>query len=283
MHFHRLNYVCNWNPKKIPFVIFLDDGKALYKRLRTIDGLGSCDAIRAASLYLAALHDVTLKNPMSLFTNEELYKLDRYNFLMKIITHLVIEMNDSTHRALNSFLAARSAASNATPSIDAVETQRTAEEEHSFIVNVLDPFYNVKQAAPLRKVSWPPALFFCGDNIPLAGPCSLTGPARTIIYGPYLHLPPGDWVATVDFQVADNLSGNVIVSDITSSVVIHSEDLVEKELARGEFGLPVSGLFTFEQAFEVASPLETLQIRFSTKEGAIEGSFAMRKITVSRA
>ena len=89
-------------------------------------------------------------------------------------------------------------------------------------------------------------------------------------------------MATIDFKVADNLSGNIIISEIASSAVLHNDELSQIELARGEFGLPISGCFTFEQAFEVASPLESLQIRFSTKEGAIEGSFGLRKVTVSR-
>ena len=265
----------------IPFVIFLDNGAALYRKLRTMDGLERYDAIRAASLYLAALHDEALENPTAIFKREELSELGPERFSIKLIDRLQVLAGDTTIDALVKTMVARKAASNA--AIDRDDSRLTAEEDDSLIVNVLDPFYSVKETAPLRTVTWPPSLFFCGENNPFNGPCSLIGPARIVIHGPYLHLPPGGWVATIDFEVADNLSGNIIISEIASSAVLHNEELSQKELARGEFGLPTSGGFTFEQAFEVVSPLKSLQIRFSTKEGAIEGSFGLRKVTVSRA
>ena len=265
----------------IPFVIFLDNGASLYRKLRTIDGLESYDAIRAASLYLATLHDEAVENPRTIFKREELFELGPEIFSLKLIDSLDVLAGDTTVNTLVKSMVARKAASNAI--IDSDDSQLIAEEDDSLIVNVLDPFYSVKETTPLRKVTWPPSLFFCAENDPFKGPCSLIGPARIIIHGPYLHLPPGGWVATIDFEVADNLSGNIIISEIASSAVMNNEELSQKELARGEFGLPAYGRFTFEQAFEVASPLESLQIRFSTKEGAIEGSFGLRKVTVSRA
>ena len=264
----------------IPFVIFIDNGAALYRKLRTIDGLERYDAIRAASLYLAALHDEALENPTTIFKREELSELGPERFSINLIDRLILS-GDTTVNALVKTMVARKAASNAI--IARNDRQLIAEEDDSLIVNVLDPFYSVKETAPLRKVTWPPSLFFCGENDPFKGPCSLIGPARIVIHGPYLHLPPGGWVATIDIEVADNLSGNIIISEIASSAVLHNEELSQKELARGEFALPIWGRFTFEQAFEVASPLELLQISFSTKEGAIEGSFGLRNVTVSRA
>jgi hypothetical protein len=210
---------------------------ALYRRLRTVDGLERYDAIRAASLYLAALHDEDLNNPRVIFKREELSKFGPERFSIKLIDSLEVLAEDTTVNALIKTMVARKAASNAI--IDRDDSQLVAEEEDSLIVNVLDPFYGVKETAPLREVTWPPSLFFCGENDPFKGPCSLIGPARIVIHGPYLHRPPGGWMATIDFEVADNLSGNIIISEITSSAVLNNEELSQKELARGEFGLPI--------------------------------------------
>jgi hypothetical protein len=132
-------------------------------------------------LYLAALHDEALENPMALFKREELSQLGPERFSIKLIDSLEDLAGDTTVNALVKTMVARKAASDAI--IDRDDSQPIAEEDDSLIVNVLDPFYSVKETAPLRKVTWPPSLFFCGENDPFKGPCSLVGPARVVIHG----------------------------------------------------------------------------------------------------
>ena len=118
----------------IPFVIFLDNGAALYRKLRTIDGLERYDAIRAASLYLAALHDEALENPAAIFKREELSELGPERFSINLIDRLILS-GDATVNALVKTTVARKAASNAI--IDRDDSQLIAEEDGSLIVNVL--------------------------------------------------------------------------------------------------------------------------------------------------
>jgi hypothetical protein len=89
-------------------------------------------------------------------------------------------------------------------------------------------------------------------------------------------------VATVAFQVFENFSGNSISVDVYSSIAMSPDNFVHKQLSLAEFELPKGGTYAFDLAFDVATPLEALQIRLSTKQGAIEGSLLLREAVINR-
>ena len=122
---------------------------------------------------------------------------------------------------------------------------------------------------PLQVV-WPVSLFTCPDVENWRQPIDLTGPARAVIYGPYLHLPAGDWVARVEFEIDEAISGVEASTD-----VFISEVLVQKV-----FLMPAKGIFAYELSFAVSDPRHAVEIRLFTKRSAIEGRLLMRSVTV---
>ncbi|WP_307513023.1 hypothetical protein [Brevundimonas vesicularis] len=81
----------------------------------------------------------------------------------------------------------------------ATDTHRTSKPRFSEALS----FYDIGASTP-NKSLWPMELF----EIPGAahdneGPVSLdvTGLARDLVYGPYLELPPGEWMATFCFSI----------------------------------------------------------------------------------
>jgi hypothetical protein len=120
------------------------------------------------------------------------------------------------------------------------------------------------------EVVWPVSLFTCPDVAHWREPIDLTGPARAVMYGPYLHLPPGDWVARVEFEIDEALSGVEAGTD-----VFISEVLVEKV-----FLMPAKGIFAYELSFAVSDPRHAVEIRLFTKRSAIEGRLLVRTVTV---
>jgi hypothetical protein len=119
-------------------------------------------------------------------------------------------------------------------------------------------------------IEWPVALFTCPDTENWREPIDLTGPARIVMYGPYLHLPAGKWVARVEFEIDGAISGVEAATD-----VFISEVLVEKV-----FVMPRKGIFAFELGFEVSDPRHAVEIRLSTKRSAIEGLLLVRSVVV---
>src|SRR5208283_1221030 len=101
----------------------------------------------------------------------------------------------------------------------------------------------------------------------------LAGNARIFIYGPYLHLPRGNWVATPAFSIGNNDSGNTLIIDIFNGSV----------LAIGESILPARGTYTCSIPFEITDPQSPIEVRFATAQGAIEGVFSLEEVVIERA
>jgi hypothetical protein len=124
-----------------------------------------------------------------------------------------------------------------------------------------------------ERIVWPLPLFYCPGAKHWREPIDLTGPARIIIYGPYLHLPAGKWIARVEFEIDGAISGVEASTDVVISKV-----LVEKI-----FIMPTKGIFAFELAFAVSDPRDPIEIRLFTKRSAIEGLLLMRSVVVRAA
>ncbi|MDR3494362.1 MAG: hypothetical protein P4L82_07145 [Ancalomicrobiaceae bacterium] len=138
--------------------------------------------------------------------------------------------------------------------------------------------------APLREIVrgrtvarhlWPRELFIPGGRPEevLDKPIDLVGPARCIVYGPYLHLPRGTWRAQMNFTVDGNVSGNQIEIDVFQN----------EQTDRNTFPLPTAGRFAALATFTVHDPRDAIQIRLMLKEGAIEGVLDIDDVVVERA
>ncbi len=120
-----------------------------------------------------------------------------------------------------------------------------------------------KDGGVLQEFNWSSGLFVGKDGFdhPLTQPVDMTGPARCIVYGPYLHLPVGLWEVSLTMEIAENFSGNSIDVDIFHGTVLHLET----------FKLPKSGLLGLTLKFPISESREPVQIRIIMREGAIEG------------
>lgn len=112
---------------------------------------------------------------------------------------------------------------------------------------------------------WPTELFldWGQPGCFLRGPIDLTGPARFIVCGPYLHLPIGRWRARFVVRVGKNLSGNRLSLDIFAHEV----------LAGVTTQLPAKGLYAFDVVFDIRRAYVPLEARIQIQQGAIEGVF----------
>lgn len=122
---------------------------------------------------------------------------------------------------------------------------------------------------------WPGELFFrVGEPQPVAGPIDLIGPARILSFGPYLHLPAGEWRAEMRFQVVGSLSRNGITMEVTEGLAL---------IVSGQRELPSSGVYSMHIPFRVSNPEEPIQVRSVLPSGAIEGRFRLLEIVIESA
>ncbi|WP_137129515.1 hypothetical protein [Rhizobium sp. FY34] len=121
---------------------------------------------------------------------------------------------------------------------------------------------------------WPAELLLGkgGMDELLDQPIEMVGPARCLVYGPYLYLPIGVWELTLALEVDENGSGNSIDVDVFHGVVLHMET----------FKLPAKGRMALIIKFSVTEGREPVQIRVIQREGAIEGKLHIGDIQIRR-
>ncbi len=135
----------------------------------------------------------------------------------------------------------------------------------------------------LRRVSagedhdvfeWPIPLFVSGDfpGWPFRGMIEMTGPARCILYGPYLGLPAGRWCLCLTAKVKDNQSGNALDVDLSQP----------GRMVRQRFTLPASGRIEIRALIDSDEPRSSHELRLMIVEGAIEGGIEIERVTISR-
>jgi hypothetical protein len=127
---------------------------------------------------------------------------------------------------------------------------------------------------PLMRLNWPRDLFYtCNEGYAEPELIDLTGPARFLIWGPLLHLPKGNWIVKIEFEVSENLSGTEVEADIHDG---------QRFLIVTKTALPREGKFSFELPFRVEDPQLPIQVRISLLKGAIEGKFGLRSMSLRR-
>jgi hypothetical protein len=118
------------------------------------------------------------------------------------------------------------------------------------------------------EIVWPLSLFTRGDGRSWRAPFDLAGPARALLYGPYMHLPVGDWTARVEFEIAGALSGVEATTDVRTHEVVTQK----------AFALPAKGVFAYDLSFAVRDPHHPVEIRLFLRKAAIEGVFLARSV-----
>jgi hypothetical protein len=152
-------------------------------------------------------------------------------------------------------------------------SHRLGPAETSFVEQTLSGYF-VEGGAETASICWPREAFLLADDPgrPLTGTIELVGPARFLVYGPYFHLPPGEWVATVELEVRDNATGNVLLVDACGGA--------EQQIF--SLRLPASGLFKFSIPVRVLDAYRSIEMRAFLGEGAIEGWIDWRSVRFQR-
>ncbi|MBN8952907.1 MULTISPECIES: hypothetical protein [unclassified Rhizobium] len=124
-------------------------------------------------------------------------------------------------------------------------------------------------------IFWPQEAFLSGDSLghALDNLVDLAGGARCLIYGPYLHLPPGRWNAKFIFDVDEDCHGQIF------TVEVHATELL------GSLRVCPQGTGSFEAAVpvDVTDPRAPIEIRVMMDSGAIEGRLSAWNVEWLRA
>ena len=270
-----------------PLFVFADDPNDVIGYLMTSRGLDVRLALSLASQSYCTLLDV-FKAPTTFLVRHTHYGNRVRDLIKQILTYLEgAAVTDAlVERVLAYLLPANPGMPNTTVSDDVLRiipgarlpggfAAEHTEDIRNRIGCVIDQYGIIAERKPLRRVEWPKEIFLDWDrrDIYSGAPIDMLGPARFLICGPTMHLPRGEWIASVEIEVSENLSGNRLWADVASKEL----------LAVVTADIPAEGVFSFEMKFEVLEPQLPIDVRFQLQNGAIEGKFLMHKVTFRRA
>ena len=108
---------------------------------------------------------------------------------------------------------------------------------------------------------------------PVTGAIPLTGPARMLTFGPFLHLPPGRWRARYQFKVDGHPLDNLMEFDI-----VNGSNVLDSRRAP----VDAPGRFGFDCEFEIEDSRLPVENRAILAEGSIGGFFRPIGILLNR-
>ena len=150
---------------------------------------------------------------------------------------------------------------------------RNGTNSNSEFAELLAPAYAYARHRHRLPQIWPRSLLLDGDHPdqPLPRVINLTGPARTLAYGPYIGFPPGPARLSAVLAVAPSCR--------------HAEMAIELHggapLGRGQFTLTAPGIFAAEIDVNIPSARAALEIRLKSTRGAIEGEIGIDHVTLT--
>lgn len=265
------------------YVIATADPVSVVRDLMAERNIDVCAAIRAASLYFSTLHDLAL-GPKAIVIRRMDYE---YN-----VESIVSEMMRSVGKSpgpdeIDAVLASLFPEGR----VDSVWcVSRILDDYFSglpperltsmldrdgiwLVDSVLGDFCQIG-SQQFREAFWAPAAFLSVDNGggTLPSVVNLTGPFRCPVYGPYVHLPEGNWRVTCTLRVSDNHGQVSYRLDVFSDRVLFETDL----------RLPVNGEVQCSFEFSSLSVRDPIQVRLIQTQGAIEGCMEFEGALVER-
>ena len=263
---------------KAPTVIFSDDYQAIVEFLTQVQNRQTMEALRIASQAICSVCFISLvsePNVLPVTSAEHKRKLE--DTILNICEFYSIEDPPKIAASIikHASMARQSTfadfVSQQQPS-PFTGTDNARVDDLVFPVEfILHEYAKIGVSKPNPEISWPTALFLDaarpGENI--KGPIDLLGPSRFLIYGPYMHLPAGDWHVFVAIEVSENKSRNRLLVDVASFGCV---------LTGVRTQLPESGLFKFHIRCRIEDPFLPVEVRFIMLEGAIEGRLWLRQV-----
>jgi hypothetical protein len=132
---------------------------------------------------------------------------------------------------------------------------------------IVDPLISMARGRTGRPVVWPTAAFSYADAPGLPAPASadISGPVRTLYYGPYLHLPPARYRVEAILAFSDE------IREVAFTIEVHAAHwLARARIEQGRSGA-YRGYFFITHHDAVA----TVEIRLRNEQGVARGRLSL--------
>ncbi len=262
-----------------PIVALTDTAQLAIRTAAKLRALSCFDAIRLSSLYISSLAEALAHKATKVFSAEA-RNMRLADFVPQFLSALQLSDPEMVARVLQRVTPpdAREETATVEEALQASQgdgdlddvTANWSVAEHETYKQIAADYQDILDGARVREIVWPAAILYsAAPGFRTDKPLDLLGPARLLVWGPYMHLTRGHWTASMEFEVAGNLSPNSVIADV----------LVGGEFAGlGEFDLPERGVYTWRLAFEVTDVAKPIEVRLTLNKAAIEGAFFLRQV-----
>jgi hypothetical protein len=259
----------------LPVVAFVDDATDATAYQRRVTECTFMEALR--SVACGAVANPSLFRGVSTLVFYRGNATNPVSILERTIEHLAISLHNAKVAELTQkYCPAREDSRSLEASLSACVplyasrgnwTNELTDEETSIAEQALGPIVAMAIRRDWPPVTWPLAVFLSGDrpNERALIVTEMTGRARIVYYGPYLHLPPGQWEGELVVGFSEDAVGSAFTVEVCGSTPI----------ARARFRASRPGLFRGTFVFSLANVQDPIELRFSNDQGAIEGRFGL--------
>jgi hypothetical protein len=265
----------------LPVVLLLEDPLDSVRHLKATLGCTVLEALRMETAATAGYAFLFTKTDVLVI--ERTTRVDTREIIRQILGHLHLDLSTSEYEALfrkfacgekpflESSLARYVAGYQAPELVERV----LATEERRTVNEVLAPISHMARSSEPVSVVWPTAVFFWGDHLDHPAPLvtDLTGAARILYYGPYLHLPDGNWTVRMMVGFTEGVRGTPFSIEVFCGTRL---------LALATMFPAGKGVFHGSFKFAHDAPQEALEIRVRSDRGAIGGQIALGRMEFLR-
>jgi hypothetical protein len=262
-----------------PIVALTDTAEIAIKTAAKLRALSCFNAIRFSSLYISSLAEALAHNSTSVFSADA-RNMRVADFVLQFLSALRLSDPEIAARVLRRVVPSEAQRESLTVE-EAIEVSQNHGDfddvistwsivEFESYKQIAADYQNILDRSPVREIVWPAAILYsAAPGFRTDKPLELLGPARLLVWGPYMHLTKGYWLACMEFEVVGNFSPNSVIADV----------LVGGDFAGiGEFDLPERGVYSWRLQFEVVDVAKPIEVRLTLDKAAIEGAFLLRQV-----
>jgi hypothetical protein len=142
------------------------------------------------------------------------------------------------------------------------------------LTGALAPVWKRLEGGGMQEILWHRDLFLNVHDGSTAAPpavMDVTGPARCLFFGPYIHLPPGSWSCSLTLGCSLQAAGLKLIAEVAARDV----------LTAVSFEVTEPGFFEITFSFTLPTTDHPVEIRLLNPAAAFEGHLALVRATMT--
>jgi hypothetical protein len=249
-----------------PFILALDEPETTVSELASRYGLAVSDATRRVGCSCASIVPC-LRLPGALVLRADRHWHEPLLTAGEMARHLGIAIDPGEIERI----VAEVAAAGLGP--EASDAGQLDEPGLAIVKGALSAYSDHFSGASLDRITWARELFMIDGQQPATEAVDVTGRVRALIYGPYITLPPGNWLAEVVLGFSQEATDVNFVVDILSA---------GSQLSVTSIRPPERGVFPIDLSFTIGEENDRpVEFRVVNERAAFDGRVMLGHVTLS--